>query len=545
MNTPFNLDDAHRQIALDSYGILDTAPDERFDNIVELARAIFGAPVALLTLIDCDRQWFKAAAGIDIRETAREHSFCAHAITQPDAVTVVEDARLDPRFADNPLVTGGPGIRFYAGAPIVTDRGVALGTVCVVDQVSRPFSEADRAALARLAALAKALLDLHRREELLSRRNEFHALYELAPGFIATSEGPEHRITFANAAYRRLVGRDDLVGQTVAEALPEIVDQGFIALLDQVYRTGEPVIGDAAPILLRDPETGDLVQRYVTFVYQPVRNADRVIAGLFCEGYDATRQRRDADALGALQNALIHRARVNVMGMMATTLAHEINQPLSAISNFAAGILRRAEPGTPITEDQLGALHAIEDASQRAAAIIRNLREMTRHREPVRTRFGLALAIEECVRLVRATADPGIQITTAIAKGLELVADRVQIQQVMINLVRNACDAVTDAAIREVLISADSTADAVTICVSDTGPGLSADRAEAAFSWTISAKEDGMGLGLSICRAIVEAHGGKIWLHSGCSQGATLCFSVPHNACQSVLIKPGPVLPEC
>lgn len=528
------LDEINRQTVLDSYCIVDTATDDRFDNIVELARTLFGAPMALLSLIDQDRQWFKAAAGLDIRETPRAHSFCAQTIRQPAAVLVIEDALRDPRFADNPLVTGAPRARFYAGAPIVTDRGVALGTLSVLDRVPRAFSPADCRALARLAATASALLDLHRREDLLSRRSEFHALYEHAPGFIATSDGPDHRFTFANAAYKRLVGRDDLVGRTVAEALPEIAEQGYVALLDQVYRSGEPVVGESAPMLLRDTATGQLTRRYVTFVYQPVRNADKVITGLFCEGYDATEQRKSADALAALQDAMIHRARVNVMGMMATTLAHELNQPLTAIRNFAAGALRLAPVGAPIEDRHRTALHAIEDAAQRAAAIIRNLRDMTRYRAPARARFALRPAVDECVRLVRATVEPGIGIQTRIAEDLEIVADRVQIQQVIINLLRNACEAVALAERKSVVVSATQYARELVVSVSDSGPGLSAETAEHAFSWSISAKEDGMGLGLSICRTIIEAHAGRIWLEPDSASGAVFCFALPRGEPRSL-----------
>lgn len=148
------------------YKIVDTDFDSRFDNLVEMASAHFGVPIALVSLVDADRQWFKAMAGLDMRQTPRSHSFCAHAIMRPDEVMVVEDARTDPRFRDNPLVNAYPDFCFYAGAPIVTESGAALGTVCVIDRVPRSFSPADRAMLTRFAASALSLLELHRRLEL-------------------------------------------------------------------------------------------------------------------------------------------------------------------------------------------------------------------------------------------------------------------------------------------------------------------------------------------------------------------------------------------
>jgi signal transduction histidine kinase len=362
---------------------------------------------------------------------------------------------------------------------------------------------------------------------MLSRRSEFHALYEHAPGFIATSEGPDHRFTFANAAYKRLVGRDNLVGLTAAEALPEIVDQGIIDLLDQVYRTGEPYVGEAVPMRILEPASGRLVEYTINFVYQPVRNADNVITGLFCEGFDVTEQHRAADALAALQAAIIHRSRVNVMGMMATTLAHELNQPLSVINNFTAGLLRLVAPDELADDRTVQALQGIQDASHRAAAIIRNLRDMTRRREPARALFDLRTAVAECARLVGATAEPTVRIANAIPDDVEIAADRVQIQQVVINLLRNACDAVTAADRKDITVSASRGEGGWIIGVADTGTGVSADAAENAFSWSISSKEDGMGFGLSICRMIVEAHGGLIWLNKSSAEGAEFCFSLP------------------
>lgn len=155
-------DEPERLAALRGSGILDTPPDPRFDAFARLAARVFGAPIALLSLVDEKRQWAKSAIGLDRGDLPREHSFCAHAILWPDRVTVVEDAAQDPRFARNPLVTGEPGIRFYVGAPIVDAAGHALGTLCVADLRPRRPSPAELEALADLARGAAALIDLHR-----------------------------------------------------------------------------------------------------------------------------------------------------------------------------------------------------------------------------------------------------------------------------------------------------------------------------------------------------------------------------------------------
>ncbi|GGB65677.1 sensor histidine kinase [Blastomonas aquatica] len=364
-------------------------------------------------------------------------------------------------------------------------------------------------------------------EWLLEQRNAMHALYAQAPGFISTSTGPEHRFSFANASYKRFVARDDLIGKPVAEALPEMVDQGFLKVLDEVYHTGKPYTGTGMPMGIVIPETGEIEMRYCDFVYQPVRDASGKITGLFCEGYDVTEQRETADRLSMLQAQMIHLSRVNAMGTMATTLAHELNQPLAAIGNYATGLARMAEAG-PIDRENLGlALRGIQEATQRAGDIIQNLRDLTRRRGPERTSFDLGDAVSECIRLVQATVPPSIIITTEIAPDTRLAADRVQIQQVIINLLRNACDAVMATPVKNVTVSTRTVDANLVVCICDSGAGVPVEVAERIFSWSESSKEGGMGLGLSICRTIIEAHHGRIWLEDSGTGGSEFCFSMP------------------
>jgi GAF domain-containing protein len=146
--TPSN--EAERLAALYALLLLDTPPEERYDKIVAFAAEEFDVPIALISLLDTNRQWFKSAIGLGgTCETSRDISFCGHAIMRAE-IMVVEDALLDPRFADNPLVTGPPHIRFYAGAPLILSNGYALGTLCIID--TRP-RQLDPIALAILSTL--------------------------------------------------------------------------------------------------------------------------------------------------------------------------------------------------------------------------------------------------------------------------------------------------------------------------------------------------------------------------------------------------------
>lgn len=154
-------DEFARQAALNALQVLDTPAEERFDRIVRLAARFLNVPIALVSLIDDDRQWFKSCLGLSAAETSREISFCGHAILRAGPF-IVADARLDERFADNPLVVGDPNIRFYAGQPIHTRDGHPIGTLCVIDNDPRVFGTEDQLTLRDLAALVEAELDLQR-----------------------------------------------------------------------------------------------------------------------------------------------------------------------------------------------------------------------------------------------------------------------------------------------------------------------------------------------------------------------------------------------
>jgi anti-sigma regulatory factor (Ser/Thr protein kinase) len=156
-----HVNETTRLAVLHRYRILDTDPEQAFDDLALLASQICGTPIALITLVDAHRQWFKARIGVGITETSRSISFCAHAIDQPE-LFVVPDAREDCRFRDNPLVAGEPNIRFYAGAPLITPDGHALGTICVVDHVPRTLTHDQTDALQALKRQVEAQLELRK-----------------------------------------------------------------------------------------------------------------------------------------------------------------------------------------------------------------------------------------------------------------------------------------------------------------------------------------------------------------------------------------------
>lgn len=232
-------DEITRVDTLRALNILDTSPEERFDRIARLAKRMFGVPVALVSLVDADRQWFLSSFGLDVKETPRDVSFCGHAILGDDILTV-PDAALDPRFNDNPLVTAAPNIRFYAGCPISVPNGSKLGTLCLLDQSPREFDEEDKALLRDLARLVEQevmAVQLATLDELtmISNRRGFEALSKHALSLCKRVHGTAS-VMFID------LDKFKLINDTYGHAEGDLALQVFSNILREVFRDSD-VIG--------------------------------------------------------------------------------------------------------------------------------------------------------------------------------------------------------------------------------------------------------------------------------------------------------------
>ncbi len=201
MKSPVTPPDENKRLeTLRTLQILDTAPEERFDRLTRMAKRMFGVPISLVSLVDMDRQWFKSKQGLDATETPRDISFCGHAILGDD-VFLIPNALEDERFADNPLVTGAPDIRFYAGSPLKVTNGSKLGTLCLIDREPREFDEEDLALLRDLAAMAEqeiAAIQIATLDELtlISNRRGFTTLAEHVLGVCKRKNMPATLMLF-------------------------------------------------------------------------------------------------------------------------------------------------------------------------------------------------------------------------------------------------------------------------------------------------------------------------------------------------------------
>ncbi|HNN97574.1 MAG TPA: PAS domain S-box protein, partial [Pseudomonadota bacterium] len=209
-------DEEERLRVLRSCNILDTLPEPAFDTLTSLAQQLLRVPISLITLIDSGRQWFKSKQGLTADETPRDISICAHAVASRQPL-VLEDARTDPRFADNPDVVGGLGIRFYAGVPLVTHDGYALGTLCVIDTTPRQLSRDGQKLLSTLAAQATAHLE--KRRETAQLAQQLRAMQQTQATLIALSADSVLEQSCPLLSHLSGYSSDELVGQSLAQLL--------------------------------------------------------------------------------------------------------------------------------------------------------------------------------------------------------------------------------------------------------------------------------------------------------------------------------------
>ncbi len=360
--------ESDRLAALDSYAIMDTPADGEFDDLIKVAAQICDMPMALISLVDDRRQWFKSAIGLDVAETPREVAFCAHAIQQRETF-VVEDAALDARFVDNPLVTGAPNLRFYAGAPLETPEGLPLGTLCVLDDRPRQLDDQQIFALKTLARQVMVQLEL--RKALAHKRSseERHRrILESAIDYGIITMDLQGWVTSWNA------GAANILGWTEAEMCGRPCDD-FFTPEDRAAQVPEIEMGAALAHGRGSDERWHLRKDGSRFwasgEMMPLRDADDVPVGFLKILRDRTEYRLAQEAL-KISEASAERDRQ----MLTSELEHRVKNTLSLVQAIVRQSLRTV--ATPLEaqntiEDRLvslGRAHNILTSSNWAAAPI-------------------------------------------------------------------------------------------------------------------------------------------------------------------------------
>ncbi len=538
------LNEDARLAALHSLSVLDTANEAAFDDLARLAAHVMATPIALVSFVDAERQWFKARFGLDVAQLPRHVSFCGHVVSS-DAPLVVHDAHTDLRFADNPIVLGAPRIRFYAGMPLRLGDGTVLGALCVVDHEPRHPS-ADQLAMLELLShqvtrlLEKRRLRLHlavENAELVEAKRQLLTVFDvMAEGVVVQNRAGE--ILSCNEAASSILGLSDdqMRGRTS-------IDPRWRS----VHEDGSDFPGSEHPAM-RALQTGERQRNVVMGVHTPdgaltwisvnslpSRLHDGVIEEVVTTFHDITPIKRAAERMAQQE-------RLATTGTLVAGVGHEINNPLAfVIGNLDLALeelsaLAGPSPSARMRElaEMLGEARLGAD---RIRKIVRGLRALSREDvalQPVDIAAVVETSLSMALHELRRKASVTIDVTDLPA----LLGDESRLTQVLVNLMVNAGQAFErhDPEVNHVTVRGTALGgDWVRLSVIDNGPGIPTDISSRVFDPFFTTKEvgQGTGLGLAVSRGIVHAMGGTLTLESVAGEGAS--FHVDLKAADAVL----------
>ncbi len=522
--------EGERLKALESLNILDTLPEKEFDEITFVASKICGTPVALISLVDEKRQWFKSKVGLSAAETPKDIAFCAHAILQDD-VFVVADSAKDERFFNNPLVAGAPHVRFYAGAPLLDPTtNLPIGTLCVIDDKPRNLDSDQIAMLKALSNQIYKLLELRIKIAALTISNEKLIFQKTA--FDNFSEGvvlqdETGKIVDYNDAALKVLGlsADQLVGKTSMD--PD---------WHSVRENGSPFPGEEHPAMvalstaipqkniIMGIRVKDENTRWLTINSTPIflgtQNKPSHSVSTFA---DITNER-------VAQQALFQAAKMTSLGEMAGGIAHEINTPLAIILSATHQIETYLALAPPNIEKSLYKLKKVESTAQRISQIVRGLRTFSRNSnndswEQCSLRQVISDTVALCNEKFRASE---IKIEIKESDDFQVNCIPTQISQIILNLLNNAHDAVVELSEKWISIELELIDKNVCVRIIDSGKGIESSVASSLMQPFFTTKQvgKGTGLGLSISKGIAESFKGS------------LAYKIHHGQTSFVLVLP-------
>ena len=502
--------------ALRDLSLLDTPAEERFDRLTRIAQHILQVPIALVSLIDADRQWFKSRQGLDAQEIHRDISFCGHAILRPD-VLVVADAVADQRFADNPLVLGAPSIRFYAGAPLTLSSGECVGTLCVIDRQPRQVTRAQLAALQDLAAcVVEELEQARQRQDAKKSAQLVESIVETVIDGIITIDS-KGMIQSFNSAAERLFGYKpaEIIGSNVNCLMPQPYAAEHDGYLAHFHDTREArVIGIGREVMGKRKDGAVFpMDLAVSEMQQP---GQTLFVGIV----------RD----------ITERKRVDQMKIeFVATVSHELRTPLTSVSG-ALGLVCGGALG-PVSEQAKTMLDIAYRNSQRLTLFINDLLDMEKLAAG-KMRFNeetvaIMALVEQSIESTRAYAQQ-YQVNLLLVSrldGVQVTVDGSRLQQVLSNFLSNAAKFSPKGG--QIEINVNQFESLVRVSVQDHGPGIPADFIDRIFHKFSQAdssdtrRKGGTGLGLAISKELIESMNGTIGFSSAPESGACFYFNLP------------------
>jgi two-component system, LuxR family, sensor kinase FixL len=390
-------------------------------------------------------------------------------------------------------------------SPIRDDHGKIIG----VSKIARDLSE-----------MQLVQRDVERREALL------RSILDTVPDALVVIDKQGFIQSFSVAAERLFGFRsEEVMGRNVSVLMPSPYREEHDGYLARYLATGERRIIGVGRVIVGRRKDGSTFPMELT-----VGEVNLPGTQLFTGFVRDLTERRDRERrLNELQAEFVHVSRLTELGQMVAALAHEVNQPLTAMANYVSGARRLLAAGNQQGVEQ--ALERIATQGDRARQIIQRLRDFVNKRETEKRVESLSRTIEEAIGLALIGVGQGLKLYIRVDDGAsEAMIDKIQIQQVLLNLIRNAAEAMVGSARRELSITTARAGDMVEISVTDTGPGLPDSVRARLFQPFVSTKPNGMGVGLSVCRTIVEAHGGELRAEEGDGGGTVFLLTVPRHA---------------
>jgi PAS domain S-box-containing protein len=510
-------DDATWLSAVADSGRIHSDPDPLFDELCQLAADTIGTPAALVTVLDGQRQFFKAQIGLDKPETPGEWLSWQHTFQSLDRVLVVNNALEDDRFKSSPLVTGEPHIRAYMGAPVVSRQGQVLGTLCVIDRQPRAFTQEQEQRLMRLAKLVSALLD---REALVWRELEVQQrVILLTHGLDIKAYTDSNGIyRYVNQAFTQAFGLEEnqIVGRHIEEITGQSAYDDWIREPLRQAVAGEP---SKYRRLVKFPAKGP---RWTDVGLFPVRDAKGAVKGVVMRGHDVHEI--------VLARETSERRLINQQQFL-NVLAHDVREPLRTIQGYVS--LAIDEGVSALSDEVLGFLRQAQRGGKRLSLLIDDLLAFLRadgeaiRTEPVNLKSLIESVVEDLGELMR---EQGAAVAHDV-QAVEVLGARVWLRLLLQNLVVNGIKYARPGVAPVVTIAARVEGDAVLLSVSDNGVGISAEDRSQLFRpfarLASTASVPGSGLGLALCQKVAELHGTTIGVDSTPGVGSVFSITLP------------------
>ncbi|HEY0963765.1 MAG TPA: ATP-binding protein [Pseudomonadales bacterium] len=516
---PLPSNEKERIEALYRLKILDTEPEAHFDDLTALAAALTACPIALVSLIDENRQWFKARCGIDGTETDRSLAFCAHALLERD-IMEIPDARLDPRFAQHPMVLGPPHVTFYAGMPLTSSTGLCYGTLCVVDTQPRHLSDQQRELLRKLGKqVLRHMEGRVERQQSVSSSLMLARLLEFLPDGLITAD-LDGTLRHVNSIARQWHGVDP--GTVPRQRWPE-----YFELYTADGKTRLPLAQNPIARVLRGEKVRD-----EELVIRARGQAERTV---LCNGdYLVDDAGAPAGAVVVMHDLSEQKRMERMKDEFVSTVSHELRTPLTAISG-ALSLIQSGVLGE-VPEAMREQLAEAGRNSERLNSIINDLLDMDKLLAgKMNFRFercALVPLLDEALAAMRSYAEIyGVRLVRRGDVPATLDVDAMRLTQVLTNLLSNACKFAPGSS--DVVLEHRIEGDTVLISVIDTGPGIPEafrSRLFQKFSQaetSDSNRKGGTGLGLVICKELVERMHGTIGFESAEGEGTRFWCRLP------------------